>query len=148
STCCSTRLFHTLPRPDPYLRELRFRRGHQARHLAHQERRSRVGASPITGVSAVVGMTADASPESVASAYFDAWTDNDVEKVRPLLHEDVDFVGALGTTHGVHDTLAGSPAACLMPSAMPKSRTADAGSLEQEKRAPRKATEGRCGKSD
>jgi len=52
-------------------------------------------------------MTADASPESVASAYFDAWTGNDIEKVRPLLHDDVDFVGALGTTRGVHATLAG-----------------------------------------
>jgi hypothetical protein len=47
------------------------------------------------------------SPESVAAAYFDAWKRNDIEQVRPLLHEDVNFVGALGSTHGAEDTLAG-----------------------------------------
>jgi len=54
-----------------------------------------------------MGMCTDASPERVASAYFEAWKANDVERVRPLLHEDVDFVGALGSTHGIRDTLAG-----------------------------------------
>jgi hypothetical protein len=43
----------------------------------------------------------------VATAYFDAWKSNDVELVRPLLHEDVNFVGALGSTQGAEDTLAG-----------------------------------------
>jgi hypothetical protein len=38
----------------------------------------------------------DDSPLDVASAYFDAWKANDIERVRPLLHADVDFVGALG----------------------------------------------------
>ena len=47
------------------------------------------------------------SPASVAAAYFEAWQDNDIERVRPLLHQDVDFAGALGTTHGIEDTLAG-----------------------------------------
>ena len=47
------------------------------------------------------------SSASVAAAYFDAWQDNDIERVRPLLHQDVDFAGALGTTHGIEDTLAG-----------------------------------------
>jgi hypothetical protein len=51
-------------------------------------------------------MSAD-SPASVAAAYFDAWKRKDIERVRPLLHEDVDFVGALGATHGVDETLAG-----------------------------------------
>ena len=85
-----------------------------------------------------MGMTADASPESVATAYFDAWTDNDVEKVRPLLHEDVDFVGALGTTHGVHDTLAGlsNSAGCdsslaMTPWARPGPRAEKAGERRQ-----------------
>jgi len=41
-------------------------------------------------------MTTDNSPQGVASAYFDAWNANDIERVRPLLHTDVDFVGALG----------------------------------------------------
>jgi hypothetical protein len=52
-------------------------------------------------------MSTDKSPQSVASAYFDAWKANDIERVRPLLHTDVDFVGALGKTHGVADTLSG-----------------------------------------
>jgi SnoaL-like domain len=47
------------------------------------------------------------SPASVAAAYFDAWQPKDIEWVRPLLHEDVDFVGALGATHGIDQTLGG-----------------------------------------
>lgn len=43
----------------------------------------------------------------VAAAYFDAWQRDDIEAVRPLLHDDVDFVGALGTTRGVEETLKG-----------------------------------------
>jgi hypothetical protein len=43
----------------------------------------------------------------VAAAYFDAWKRNDVELVRPLLHKDVSFVGALGSTQGAEETLAG-----------------------------------------
>jgi hypothetical protein len=42
------------------------------------------------------GMSTEKSPQSVASAYFDAWKASDIERVRPLLHTDVDFVGALG----------------------------------------------------
>jgi ketosteroid isomerase-like protein len=47
------------------------------------------------------------SPASVAASYFRAWTDNDIEQVRPLLHPDVTFAGALGATQGAEDTLAG-----------------------------------------
>src|ERR1700730_9061351 len=49
----------------------------------------------------------NASPASVAAAYFSAWTNNDIEQVRPLLHHDVTFAGALGSTQGADDTLAG-----------------------------------------
>ena len=52
-------------------------------------------------------MSTYGSPLSVASAYFDAWKANDIERVRPLLHTDVDFVGALGKTQGVEETLSG-----------------------------------------
>jgi len=52
------------------------------------------------------------SAASVAAAYFDAWKSNDIELVRPLLHDKVAFDGALGSTRGVNDTIAGS-AACL-----------------------------------
>ncbi len=47
------------------------------------------------------------SPGSVAAAYFDAWKSNDVERVRPLVHEDVTFDGALGSTRGVEETIEG-----------------------------------------
>ncbi|MDR6690803.1 ketosteroid isomerase-like protein [Microbacterium sp. 1154] len=47
------------------------------------------------------------TPVEVATAYFEAWHRKDAEGIRPLLAEDVSFVGALGTTAGVDDTLAG-----------------------------------------
>lgn len=47
------------------------------------------------------------SPADVAAAYFDAWVSNDIERVRPLLDERVEFTGALGSTSGLDDTLAG-----------------------------------------
>lgn len=46
-------------------------------------------------------------PAAVATSYFQAWRDNDIERVRPLLDPQVDFVGALGTTQGVEETLQG-----------------------------------------
>ncbi|MDQ6839837.1 MAG: nuclear transport factor 2 family protein [Actinomycetota bacterium] len=46
-------------------------------------------------------------PADIAAAYFDAWKAKDVERVRPLLHHDVDFVGALGVAHGAEQCLAG-----------------------------------------
>ena len=57
----------------------------------------------------------DDSPQSVARAYFDAWRANDIERVRPLLHTDVDFVGALGKTHGVAETLSGLAGRAALP---------------------------------
>jgi ketosteroid isomerase-like protein len=47
------------------------------------------------------------TPHDVAAAYFDAWEKRDIERVRPLLHPDVDFVGALARTHGLDETLEG-----------------------------------------
>src|SRR2546423_15421231 len=52
-------------------------------------------------------MSEDNAPAAVAAAYFQAWRDGDVEGVRPLLHDDVDFVGAMGKTHGIEETLRG-----------------------------------------
>jgi hypothetical protein len=51
-------------------------------------------------------MNAD-SPAAIAAAYFDAWKSGNVERVRPLLHDDVSFAGALGSTTGVEETLTG-----------------------------------------
>ena len=48
-----------------------------------------------------------ATPEEVAAAYFRAWTDGDIDRVRPLLHPDVDFIGAMGATRGTEETLKG-----------------------------------------
>ncbi|MBV8998790.1 MAG: nuclear transport factor 2 family protein [Solirubrobacterales bacterium] len=47
------------------------------------------------------------SPASVAAAYFDAWKSNDIERVRPLVDDEVVFDGALGSTRGVEETIAG-----------------------------------------
>lgn len=47
------------------------------------------------------------SAASVAAAYFDAWKSKDLELVRPLLHDDVAFDGALGSTRGIGETIAG-----------------------------------------
>ena len=47
------------------------------------------------------------SPASVATAYFDAWKSNDIERVRALVHDEVVFDGALGSTRGIQDTIAG-----------------------------------------
>jgi hypothetical protein len=47
------------------------------------------------------------SPSGLAAAYFDAWKSNDIDRVRPILHDDVTFDGALGSTRGVEETLAG-----------------------------------------
>jgi limonene-1,2-epoxide hydrolase len=47
------------------------------------------------------------SPAEVAAAYFAAWKSNDIDRARPLVHDDVTFDGALGSTRGVEETLAG-----------------------------------------
>jgi hypothetical protein len=47
------------------------------------------------------------SAADVAAAYFDAWKRDDIELVRPLLRDDVAFDGALGSTRGIAETLAG-----------------------------------------
>jgi hypothetical protein len=47
------------------------------------------------------------TPGEVAAAYFRAWESKDIDQVRPLLHPAVDFAGALGSTHGAGETLAG-----------------------------------------
>jgi len=47
------------------------------------------------------------APGEVAAAYFLAWKDRDIDRVRPLLHPDVSFVGAMGITNGIEETLSG-----------------------------------------
>lgn len=48
-----------------------------------------------------------ATPGEVAAAYFRAWESSDIDQVRPLLHPDVDFAGALGSARGTEQTLGG-----------------------------------------
>jgi SnoaL-like domain len=47
------------------------------------------------------------TPAAVAAAYFLAWENKEISRVRPLLHPDVSFVGAMGATNGVEETLEG-----------------------------------------
>ena len=47
------------------------------------------------------------TPEEVAKTYFLAWENKDIDRVRPLLHPDVTFVGAMGATSGIEETLRG-----------------------------------------
>jgi len=47
------------------------------------------------------------TPEEVAVTYFQAWRSGDIDRVRPLLHPDVDFTGALGSAHGAAEALRG-----------------------------------------
>ncbi len=49
----------------------------------------------------------DDSATGVAAAYFEAWKSKDINRVRLLLHDDVTFDGALGSTRGIEDTIAG-----------------------------------------
>jgi limonene-1,2-epoxide hydrolase len=94
------------------------RRSHQSRDITStlrffrrrlsQRRARRTGLRPRGGDCQHSGMTgSNESPASVAAAYFDAWKNNDIERVRPLLHEDVVFDGALGSTRGAEETIAG-----------------------------------------
>lgn len=46
-------------------------------------------------------------PIEVAAAYFRAWENKDIDQVRPLVHQDVTFTGALGATSGAEETLRG-----------------------------------------
>ncbi|MFD9608948.1 nuclear transport factor 2 family protein [Streptomyces sp. NPDC059083] len=43
----------------------------------------------------------------LAETYFAAWEAGDLDTLRGVLAEDVDFVGALGTASGVDEALAG-----------------------------------------
>jgi ketosteroid isomerase-like protein len=70
----------------------------------------RVPASPIIASTKerVMAQTEQAAtPGEVAAAYFRAWTAGDIDSVRPLLHPDVDFRGAMGATHGTDETMQG-----------------------------------------
>ncbi len=55
----------------------------------------------------MVETTRAGTPEEVAAAYFLAWKDGDIDDVRPLLHPEVDFRGAMGATRGTEETLKG-----------------------------------------
>lgn len=53
-------------------------------------------------------MTADEmTPQAIAELYFACWADGDPEPLRDLLHPEVTFDGALGSTRGPDDFLAG-----------------------------------------
>lgn len=47
------------------------------------------------------------TPADIAELYFDSWAAGDPEPLRPYLAPDVTFDGALGSTRGADDFLAG-----------------------------------------
>lgn len=47
------------------------------------------------------------TPNAVATTYFEAWRDHDWDTLRGVLHEDVDFVGVMGTARGPDECIAG-----------------------------------------
>lgn len=49
----------------------------------------------------------DARPASIAEFYFACWEAGDPEPLRPLLHPDVTFDGALGSTRGPDEFIDG-----------------------------------------
>lgn len=44
---------------------------------------------------------------AAATIYFDAWRARDFDRLRTVLHPDVEFAGVLGDAHGIDDALAG-----------------------------------------
>lgn len=46
-------------------------------------------------------------PAAAAAAYFDGWRDNDFDKVRAVLADEVTFVGPLGTATGPDECVQG-----------------------------------------
>jgi ketosteroid isomerase-like protein len=52
-------------------------------------------------------MTEPSPAERLAIEYFQAWRAHDIDRVAPLLADNVDFVGALGTAQGAQQALAG-----------------------------------------
>jgi ketosteroid isomerase-like protein len=44
---------------------------------------------------------------TAATTYFEAWRDHDFDRLRTVLHPDVDFVGAMGTATGIEECIAG-----------------------------------------
>ena len=52
-------------------------------------------------------MTEPSPAEQLAIEYFHAWRARDIGRIAPLLADDVDFVGALGTAQGAQEALRG-----------------------------------------
>ena len=44
---------------------------------------------------------------AAATTYFDAWRARDFDRLRTVLAPEVEFVGAMGTAHGIDECIAG-----------------------------------------
>lgn len=44
---------------------------------------------------------------NAAVTYFDAWRERDFDRLRSVLHPEVEFAGVMGTASGIEDCLAG-----------------------------------------
>ncbi|MGH9129884.1 MAG: nuclear transport factor 2 family protein [Acidimicrobiales bacterium] len=47
------------------------------------------------------------TPAELVAIYFEAWQARDPDRLRSILADDVTFIGTLGTTDGVDETVAG-----------------------------------------
>lgn len=53
-------------------------------------------------------MTTDTeTTRRLVTTYFESWRDHDWDTLRTTLADDVDFVGVMGTTHGIDEAIAG-----------------------------------------
>ena len=48
-----------------------------------------------------------ATTRAAVRTYFDAWRAGDFDRLRAVLDPDVDFVGVMGTAHGIDECIAG-----------------------------------------
>lgn len=52
-------------------------------------------------------MNSTEATRRAAEIYFEAWRQRDFERLRTVLADDVEFVGALGVAHGADECIAG-----------------------------------------
>lgn len=61
----------------------------------------------MTENTANQGETDAEQTRAAATTYFDAWRDQDFDRLRTVLHPDVDFVGVMGVARGIDECVAG-----------------------------------------
>jgi ketosteroid isomerase-like protein len=54
-----------------------------------------------------LGVNENETTRTAVTTYFEAWRDRDFDRLRTVLHPDVDFVGVMGTASGIDECIAG-----------------------------------------